>query len=518
MRDQVEKAQKGSLDAFGLLVDHYKDMAYGAAYAILGNFHDAQDTTQEAFLRAWQGLDGLRDADGFPAWLYRITRNLSLDRVRRSHDRAEPIDNMAHMLAAPANTGPVQRAEQGELRETVSGAIQSLSEPNRLATALFYINQYSVAEVAEFLEVPVGTVKRRLHDSRSQLRERLNGMVEDTFKSLSLPEEFSREMLQRIGDCLCLETIGAGPMGSVHKCEHPVFKHTVAIKILAEGHSDGLERFRASLAALGKLNHPGFGKSFYCGEHAGRPYIVSEYLEGQVLQARGSDGELRALWDILRIMTGLSDAVAHAHKRGVEIGHLCPVNIIIVPNGAPVIVGGAGEDKCSMYADIWSLGVLMYGLLGGEPIFLEGDYHWDVPQAMEDPQPVDLSALKSQVPGYVLSVLETCLEKAPDAGFPSATALLHALEEAQFADLVRLKHYNIQRLLGDVEPGRIAAALEGAAEEITAHILSNMDEDTADCIRREMTDHPPTANTAHAARRAIVGTTSRLLEEQRISF
>lgn len=423
---------------------------------------------------------------------------------------------MADSLPDFGHKGPAQRAQQHELQETVSDAIRSLSEPNRLATALFYINGYSIEEVAGFLEVPTGTVKRRLHDSRAQLRERMVDMVENTFKSHSLPREFSQDTLQRIGDCLCLEILGAGGMGSVYKCEHPVLKHTVAIKIAAEGRSD-LNSFRAFHAALGKLNHPGFVKSYHCGEHEGRAYVVSECLQGGYLQARRNDGELRPLWDILRIMTQLSDAVAHAHERGVVVGSICPANIIIVPNGAPVLVDIVGGERSSKYADIWSLSLVMYGLLGGEQLF-EKDYQWDAPQAIEDPQPVDLSALKKQTPGYVLSVLETSLQKDPADGFPSAAAFRSALEETQFADLVRLKHYDIRPLLREVEPGMLAVALEGAPKAIAAHIFSNMGDEVADGIRHRMVGNPPTPNTARTARLAIVATASRLLEEQRIGF
>jgi RNA polymerase sigma factor (sigma-70 family) len=546
MRDLVEKAKDGDLEAFGTLIDHYRDMVYGASYAILGSFHDAQDASQDAFVQAWQKMGALKDCGSFPGWLYRITRNLSLDRARRSRAGRGSIDDVAEAVPDHGNRDPRQCAEQRELHEAVLEAIRSLSEPNRLATALFYINGYSVEEVADFLDVPAGTVKRRLHDSRTQLRERMVNMVEDTFKRNSLPRDFSREALQRIGDFACLDIIGAGGMGSVYLAEHPVLKHKVAIKIAADLRPELQELFRSPRAALERLNHPGFVKILSHGEHEGRPYVVMEYLQGSMqLQGWLSRGAPPALWDILQIMVQLMDAVVHAHDRGVVIGCMCitPVHIMMLPNDAPVFIDasipqpsprehvkGTGmswirylapecvkEEQPNKQTDIWNMGVLMYEVLVGKPLF-DGASEDEILWAIESPEPVDMRALKDRAPDYVVRALETCLAKAPQNRFPSAAQLLDALEEAQFAALVRLGDYDIQRLLLDVETGRLAAALGGAAEEITAHIFRNVPHRVADQIRQEMAERPPTPDTAHAARLAIVATASRLLKEQRISF
>jgi RNA polymerase sigma factor (sigma-70 family) len=542
MRDLVEKAKGGDLEAFGVLIDRYKDMVYGASYAILGNFHDAQDASQDALVRAWQKLDALKDSGDFPGWLYRITRNLSLDRVRRSRARTGPIDDVAEALPDAGNKDPRNCAEQREFHAAVLGAIRSLSEPNRSATALFYINGYSIEEVADFLDVPAGTVKRRLHDSRTQLRERMVTMVEDTFRRNSLPRDFSRETLRRIGDFVCLEIIGFGGMGSVYTAEHPVLKHQVAIKIAANASTQLQEIFRMSRVGLERLNHPGFVKILSHGEHEGRPYVVMEYLQGSSLQGWLSKGEPRALWDILQIMVQLADAVVHAHERGVIVG-ITPMQIVMLNNDAPVFVDVCVPPRplrkhveatgmswvpslapeCikggqpSKQTDIWDLGVLMYELLVGKSLF-DADSKEEIRRAIQALEPVDLSTLKDRAPGYIVSVLKTCLEKAPQDRFPSTAELLDALEEAEFADLVRLRDYDTQRLLLDIETGTVAVALSGAAEETTAHLLRNVRHKVADQIRQEMRHKPPTQDTAHAARLAIVTTASRLLEEQRISF
>ena len=193
MQDLIESAKRGDLEAFGLLVQQFQDAVYGAAYAILGSFHEAQDATQDVFVQAWRSLGSLKRADSFPGWLYRMTRNRCLDVLKQQRRRAERSKRVAMPVASEDD--PAQPVVQAEVKEMVLAAVRSLSEPNRLATTLFYINGYSVQQVSEFLKAPPGTIKRRLHDSRKQLKERMMTMVEATLKEHALPEEFAFRLL-----------------------------------------------------------------------------------------------------------------------------------------------------------------------------------------------------------------------------------------------------------------------------------------------------------------------------------
>lgn len=201
MNDAVERAKTGDQQAFGQLVDHYQQAVYATAYAILGNFEDAQDVAQDCFVRAWRELPDLRETANFPAWLHRIARNRCLDLLRARKSRPQrdsrPIEEIEHALPHASTESPSSAAQRRELRQAVLDAISALSEPNRLATTLFYIDGYSVDEVAEFLEIPSGTVKRRLHDSRKQLRERMMDMVADTLKSRPLPDDFTPQTVEK---------------------------------------------------------------------------------------------------------------------------------------------------------------------------------------------------------------------------------------------------------------------------------------------------------------------------------
>jgi RNA polymerase sigma factor (sigma-70 family) len=179
----VRAAQAGDLDAFGELVRRFQDMAYAAAYASLGDHHGAQDAAQEAFLAAFMDLGHLREPAAFPGWFRQIVLRQSGRQVREALGRGAGAVSLerAGGVADPA-PGPARAAEALEAAGAVRAAIAALPAPERLATALYYIADYSQAEVADFLGVPVTTVKKRLFAARRRLRERMLGMLEDALR------------------------------------------------------------------------------------------------------------------------------------------------------------------------------------------------------------------------------------------------------------------------------------------------------------------------------------------------
>ncbi|MBI5092430.1 MAG: sigma-70 family RNA polymerase sigma factor [Candidatus Hydrogenedentes bacterium] len=537
MHRLVERARNGDLDAFGVLVNRYKDMAYAASYAILSNFHDAQDTAQEAFIQAWRKLDTLKDNQKFPGWLYQITRNLSLDQLRRARPESGSLDDVVETAADAGDRDPAHCAERRELQETVHEAVRSLSEANRLATSLFYINGYSIDEVAEFLEVPAGTVKRRLHDARVKLRERMADMVEKALKSNALPQGFTLETVMKIGDFACFKIIGYGPMGSVYIAEHPALKRNVAVKILTAASPEALERTAEEVLVYGKLGHPGFVKILSTGEHEGRPYVVTELLSGGSLLGWLDAHEPVSVWEILRIMVQAVDAVCYAHGRGIVIGCARPHQIMMSTTGDVVIVdamfkispearkrlGRRLAPECrakgqpGTAADIWDLGLLTYEMLTGKPLFSE-DPKEVTRGGSRASRATDLRALKGRASTCVTAIVAKCLQEAPENRYSSSTELLEALREAQFAELAKLSDYDTERLLRDVDEDRLAAALDGAGKEIAKHLLGRLNKVAAERVRQERANKLANQDAARAARGAIVATADRLLREDRIRF
>lgn len=184
------------LKAFEKLVQLFQDMAFGYAYSILGDFHLAEDAAQEAFVSAYQQLEKLRDPGAFAAWLRKIVRT-ACNRMLRQTEVATTSLETAGSVAAK-EVGPAKQVEKIEMRDEVLAAIQSLSEPERTATTLFYINGYSQKDIAQFLEVSVPTVTNRLRTSRKRLKERMITMVRDTLHKNAPNECFSKKVIDEL--------------------------------------------------------------------------------------------------------------------------------------------------------------------------------------------------------------------------------------------------------------------------------------------------------------------------------
>jgi RNA polymerase sigma factor (sigma-70 family) len=166
--------------AFGEIVKRFQDLAFGCAYAVLGDFQLAEDAAQEAFVTAWRNLEQLRAPEAFPGWLKRIVLTQCSRLTRGKRVDTVSLDAAVHLPSPEPD--PLLAAEQGEFREDVLRAIEALPPNERMVTTLFYINDYSQNEIAAFLEVPVTTVKKRLFCARKQLRERMLPMVRDTLQ------------------------------------------------------------------------------------------------------------------------------------------------------------------------------------------------------------------------------------------------------------------------------------------------------------------------------------------------
>lgn len=149
-------------------VREYQDQAWTVARYILKDEQEAEDATQEAFVKLWNNQDSI-DPARVKSWLMKVTRNGCLDRLRRRRENVE--FNEAYMTAD--NSGPMQGAEATETREWLKRAIGSLKEPYRSLVVLRDVNQHSYEEVAAMLELNLAQVKTYLHRARKQLREQL---------------------------------------------------------------------------------------------------------------------------------------------------------------------------------------------------------------------------------------------------------------------------------------------------------------------------------------------------------
>jgi RNA polymerase sigma-70 factor (ECF subfamily) len=167
-RGLVERAQRGDHDAFAELIDAAVARLDAAARLILRDHELARDAVQEALIRAWRDLPGLREPERFDAWLYRLTANACLDLVRRR--RRRPMEVELTNLGSP---GPSDVSREFAQRELLSEALGHLDHAHRAVVALHYLLGMPVRDVAVTLGIPHGTAKSRLHYALATMRSGL---------------------------------------------------------------------------------------------------------------------------------------------------------------------------------------------------------------------------------------------------------------------------------------------------------------------------------------------------------
>ena len=195
-RELVATSLAGGPEAFGPIIDKYRDAVFGVALARLGSCHDAEDVAQSVFVQAFERLGGLREPARLGAWLRTIAIRRSLDHLRRQR----PVEDLEQVSDDMVPDHTANEPEQNESRQRVLDAINRLSKVQRETVTLFYINGYTQAQVAGMQEVPLGTVKARLHYARAKLKKDMMHMVEDVLKSEAPKEDFG----QRVFELLCL--------------------------------------------------------------------------------------------------------------------------------------------------------------------------------------------------------------------------------------------------------------------------------------------------------------------------
>jgi RNA polymerase sigma-70 factor (ECF subfamily) len=182
----IAAAQRGNLDAFNELVLAYQDQVYNLAYRIMGDPASASDATQEAFISAYQHIDGFRGEypSSFKSWLMRIVSNACYDELRRRKRRPVTsiedfeIDEEANPALISETEGPEEHAEREDMARVIQTGIQTLPTDQRVTLVLSDVQGFSYQEIAEMTDVPLGTVKSRLARARGKLRDYLLGQGE----------------------------------------------------------------------------------------------------------------------------------------------------------------------------------------------------------------------------------------------------------------------------------------------------------------------------------------------------
>lgn len=193
----IQQCLDGDAAAFGFLVEKYKKAIYGLAYSRVGNFHDAQDITQEVLIKAYQELRTLKRWDNFMGWLYRITANQCNNWIRSESRRPDgefAEDQESHIVDRLA----VDSYRENMVYESVREALDSLPEIYREVMTLQCFSGMTIKEMAGFIGVSPNTIDRRLKEARIRLKEEMLIMMSATYEQQELPVTFTFRIIEMV--------------------------------------------------------------------------------------------------------------------------------------------------------------------------------------------------------------------------------------------------------------------------------------------------------------------------------
>ena len=171
------------MSAFEPLVEKYRQRVWRLAYNVLRDREEAWDVAQDAFIRAYQALPSFRGQSAFYTWLFRIVMNLAADRARQRAARGRAFGTERvpeedwERLTTDQDASPDSSAAQTEARARIAKALETLSEDHRTIIMLSDVEGLSYREIAEVLDIPIGTVMSRLHNARKRLRVALKPLL-----------------------------------------------------------------------------------------------------------------------------------------------------------------------------------------------------------------------------------------------------------------------------------------------------------------------------------------------------
>ena len=194
----VRKAKGGDTVAFAEIIRRYQNLVYATAFRILKDTALAEDVAQEAFVTAFRSLRDLRTESSFPPWLRKVTRNLALASSKEQR-RFGSLEEAGILQSPSADAGQEvegERREADAFGEEVRRIVSSLSDTLRFPMLLCHIDDLSTRDAARFLGITEGALRKRLHDGKKKLQERIVRMAEKRFQVYRLPPDFARR-------CIC---------------------------------------------------------------------------------------------------------------------------------------------------------------------------------------------------------------------------------------------------------------------------------------------------------------------------
>ncbi len=174
----IQMIVSGNQELYRVLVEQYQNYVYTAAYKILGHEQDAEDVSQESFVKAYNHLSRFKFDSKFSTWLYRIVVNTAIT-AKRKRKYFEQDSNLQHCVSKP-----LDQIKHNEQQYFIQMGFNQLKEDDVVVLSLFYLKELHVKEIAEILNLEENTVKVRIHRARKKLAEKMAYLVNNNVNDL----------------------------------------------------------------------------------------------------------------------------------------------------------------------------------------------------------------------------------------------------------------------------------------------------------------------------------------------
>ena len=169
-QQQINLVLHGHTHAFAVLVERYKDMVFTLALKMLKNREEAEEVAQDAFLKVYKSLNSYKQESKFSTWLYKITYNTCLDRIRKNNRQQNTIDIESYSEAALVSSDDIiGRMEDMERKQLIRECLNLLPGEDGFLLMLYYFEEQTVKEISKIMDITVNHVKIKLHRSRKKL-------------------------------------------------------------------------------------------------------------------------------------------------------------------------------------------------------------------------------------------------------------------------------------------------------------------------------------------------------------
>ncbi len=200
----VNRFLSGDENAFATLLKKYQKSVHALAWRKVGDFHIAEELTQDAFLKVYQKLGTLKNPNQFAGWLYVITDRLCIDWHRKQSPSIESLETISGMEIEESSYRHYEDEQRKEAstehrRRRINSLLEKLPESERTVATLYYLGEMTSKAISEFLGVSPNTVRSRLQRARNRLKEQEN-MIRETLGSVHLPANFTESILRQVAE------------------------------------------------------------------------------------------------------------------------------------------------------------------------------------------------------------------------------------------------------------------------------------------------------------------------------